>query len=912
MAAILQPPTTTSAAAYPTTFPQSILSPPMFLPYPSTSSLSLSKPKSPRTPSSAQTPNPSLSNPPPLLPPNPKPSLSNPPPFKPLLPQNTHRVISLNRNWAPTNDYLKLLRLSVRHGDIGLAKAIQASFLKIEEDTQLSNSLIVAYLRLGLITHARRVFLSLSNPDVVSYTTMISGFAKLDREYEAVEIFSEMRSSGIEPNEFSFVAILTACMRILDLELGFQVHSLAIKTGYLGHTFASNALMGLYIKCGCLDFALEVFDKMPQRDIASWNTVLTGVVKELMNDRALELFRHMQRVDGFTVDQFTLSTILVACAGCLSWIGGREIHAHVLRIGFGSNLSVNNALIGFYKKCGSVTDVETLFEMMPQKDVITWTEMIMAYMDFGRVDLAVQTFDRMPEKNCVSYNALLSGYCRNGKGLKALALFCKMVEQGIELTDFTLTSVISACGLLMDVKINEQVHGFVLKFGFGSNECIESALLDMYTKCGRMADAEEMFYQVPGNQNNPVMWTSMICGYARNGQPDEAISLFCRRQSEDMVVDEVALATVLGVCGTLGFHVIGKQIHSLATKIGLITDIGVGNAAISMYYKCGSMEDALKVFNTMSIHDIVSWNNLMVGYLLHRQGDQVLDLWSKMERAGQQPDSLTFLWIIAAYRYTNANLVDNCRRLLLAMKTTYDIEPTSEHYAAFIGVLGYWDILEEAEEIINTMPFEPDASVWRALLDASRIRSDTRFGTWAAKKMLALEPQDSSTYVLVSNLYSASGRWLCSEKIRDEMRKKGFRKHPSQSWVIHQNKVHSFYSRDKSHCLSKDICSGLEILILECLKAGYVPDTSFVLHDVDMYQKKDFLFYHSAKLAVTYGILMTSPGKPIRVMKNVLLCGDCHTFFKHVSVLTGREIQLRDASGFHCFVNGECSCKDYW
>ncbi|GFY93457.1 pentatricopeptide repeat (PPR) superfamily protein [Actinidia rufa] len=338
---------------------------------------------------------------------------------------------------------------------------------------------------------------------------MISGFAKLDRAYEAVEIFSEMRSSGIEPNEFSFVAILTACIRNLDLELGFQVHSLAIKTGYLDHTFVSNALMGLYITCGCLDFVLEVFDKMPQREIASWNTVLTGVVKESMNDRAL----------------------------------------------------------------------------------------------------------------------------------------------GIELTDFTLTSVISACGLLMDVKISEQVH-VVLKFSFRSNDCIKSALLDMYTKCGRMADAEEMFYQVPGNQNNGVMRTSMICG---------------------------------------------KQIHSLATKMGLISDIGVGNAAISMYYKCGNMENALKVFNMMSIRDIVAWNNLMAGYLLHLQGNEVLDLRSKMEKAGQQPDSLTFLWIIAAYRHSNANLLDNCRRLFLAMKTPYDIEPTSEHYAAFIGVLDYWELLEEAE-----------------------------------------------------------------------------------------------------------------------------------------------------------------------------------------------------------------------
>ncbi|KAL7219436.1 hypothetical protein ACSBR2_012484 [Camellia fascicularis] len=555
----------------------------------------------------------------------------------------------------------------------------------------------------------------------------------------------------------------------------------------------------------------------------------------------------MQRIDGLRVDQFTLSTLLVASTGCLAWMGGREIHAHALRIGLESNLSVNNVLIGFYTKCGSVKDVVALFERMPSKDIITWTEMITAYMEFGLIGRAVETFDRMPEKNCVSYNALLVGYCRNGKGSRALVLFCKMVEGGVELTDFTLTSVINACGLLMEVKIGEQIHGFVVKFGFGSNDCIEAALLDMYTRCGRMADAEEMFYHCPSNQSSSITWTSMICGYAQNGQPDEAISLFCLMRMEDMVVDEVAMAAALGVCGTLGFRAVGEQIHCLALKSGFRCDIGVGNGIISMYYKCGNMEDAVKAFSLMSKHDIVSWNSLMAGYLLHRQGDEALDVWSKIEKAGLNPDAVTFLLVISAYRHTNSNF-EKCHRLFESMKTKYDIEPTSEHYASMIGVLGFWGLLEEAGDFINKMPFELEASAWRALLDTCRIHLNTRLGKQAAKQILSLEPHNPSTYVLVSNLYSASGRWQCSEMIRDdEMRQKGFQKLPGQSWIIHQNKVHSFYARDKTHYQSKDIYSGLEILILEYLKAGYIPDTSFVLHEVEEHQKKDFFVLPQCK-----------------------------------------------------------------
>ncbi|KAA8518650.1 hypothetical protein F0562_016124 [Nyssa sinensis] len=386
--------------------------------------------------------------------------------------------------------------------------ALHATIIKLEEDTYLSNALISAYLKLGLATNAHRVFAGLSCPDVVSYTAMISGFAKLNREYEAVKFFFKMRSSGIEPNEYSFVAMLTACIRLSELELGFQLHALAIKIGCSKCTFVSNAIMGLYVKHGCLDLVLELFDEMSQRDIVSWNTVIAGVVKELMYERAFELFRDMQRIDGFRVDQFTLSTLLAASTRDSAFIQGREIHAHALKTGFEVNLSVINALIVFYTKCGSVKDV--------------------------------------------------------------VALFVRHAFKGY-------------------VKLSKQVHGFILKFGFGSNDCIEAALLDMCTS--------QM----------------------------KAISLFCLMQSEEtMVVDEVALAAVLGVCGTLGFHALGEQLHGPALKTGFLSDTGVGNAIVSMYSKCGNIEDAIKVFNIMPTHDIVSWNGLMAGHLLHRQGDEAL------------------------------------------------------------------------------------------------------------------------------------------------------------------------------------------------------------------------------------------------------------------------------------------------
>ncbi|CAN6213238.1 unnamed protein product [Urochloa humidicola] len=208
------------------------------------------------------------------------------------------------------------------------------------------------------------------------------------------------------------------------------------------------------------------------------------------------------------------------------------------------------------------------------------------------------------------------------------------------------------------------------------------------------------------------------------------------------------------------------------------------------------------------------------------------------------------------------------------------------------------------------MPYKPGALVWRSLLDSCSKRSNVAVRRRAMKHLLALEPQDPSTYVLTSNLFSESARWHSSENTRLEMREKGMRKIPARSWTFHDNAVHSFFARDRSHPQSRDIYAGLDVLILECIKAGYEPDTTFVLHDVEEYQKRHFLMYHSAKLAAMYGLLMAGPGQTVRVVKNIRMCGDCHSFLEHASATTGKVISVRDSSGFHIFRGGKCSCRE--
>ena len=284
-----------------------------------------------------------------------------------------------------------------------------------------------------------------------------------------------------------------------------------------------------------------------------------------------------------------------------------------------------------------------------------------------------------------------------------------------------------------------------------------------------------------------------------------------------------------------------------------------------------------------------------------------------MNKEGIKPDAITLALVISSYKYTESDKLSTCRDLFLSMETIHGISPTTEHYTAYVRVLGHWGLLEEAEETVNSMPFHPEVSVLRALLDSCRVHSNASMAKRVAKLILSAKPDNPSEYILKSNIYSASGLWHRTETIREEMRERGYRKHPSRSWIVHGNAIHSFHARDTSHPEEKDVYSGLEILIMECLKAGYEPNTEFVLQEVDELTKKSFLFHHSAKLALTYGILTAkNQREPVRVVKNVMVCGDCHEFYKYVSVVVKREIVLRDSSGFHRFVNGKCSCKDLW
>ncbi|KAF9624982.1 hypothetical protein IFM89_016802 [Coptis chinensis] len=435
-----------------------------------------------------------------------------------------------------------------------------------------------------------------------------------------------------------------------------------------------------------------------------------------------------------------------------------------------------------------------------------------------------------------------------------------------------------------------------------------NAILSGYVNAGRVGDGKQLFDVIP--EKNLLTWAVMISGFAQNGLGEEALKLFNCLRVEDHEPCDYTFAGAIIACAGLGALEHGRQLHAQLVRFGFESSLSAGNALMTMYAKCGVVEAAHHVFITMPYVDSVSWNAMIAALGQHGHGEEALKLFKEMLKENILPDRITFLTILSAC--SHAGLVNEGCQYFNCMKQMYGINPGEDHYARFVDLLCRAGKISEAKQVIETMPFEPGALVWEALLAGCRIHGNMDLGVQAAQKLMDLMPQHDGTYVLLSNMYANVGRWADMANVRKLMRDKGVKKEPGCSWIEVARKVHVFLVNDTMHPEVQEVYNFLEELGGKMRKLGYVPDTKFVLHDVGFEQKEYVLSTHSEKLAVGYGLLKQPREATIRVLKNLRICGDCHTAFKFMSKVVEREIVVRDGKRFHHFKSGECSCGDYW
>ncbi|KNA07001.1 hypothetical protein SOVF_175930 [Spinacia oleracea] len=555
---------------------------------------------------------------------------------------------------------------------------------------------------------------------------------------------------------------------------------------------------------------------------------------------------------------------------------GLQIHARILKLGFQSIPLVAHHLINFYSK----TQIPT----------------------FSR-----RIFDETSFKVCTTWTSVISAFAQNELPCVALEFFARMLGTGFRPDNHTYPSAIKACAILGRVDVGRSVHGVVVKTGYEGDLFIGSSMVDMYAKCGEIWDARKVFDEMP--DRNVVSWTGMIFGYAQLGENEEALRLFKRAVEEGVDVNDFTFSSAVHVCGNSTLLELGKQIHGMCLKKSYDSSGFVGSGLISLYSKCGIIEGAYRVFDEIKTRNVGLWNSMLIACAQHAHSSKVLELFHSMESEGTKPNFITFLSLL--YSCSHAGLVKEGRYYFDLMKK-YGVEAGNQHYATLVDLLGRAGKLEEALLVIKEMPIKPTESVWGALLTGCRLHGNTELAAYAADKVFELDNVGSGLYVLLCNAYAAAGRLQDAAKVRKMLWDRGIKKVTGLSWLEEGNKVHTFAAGDRSHPKSQEIYKKMEELEDEMERAGYVADTSFVLQQVDDDVKKQTIRYHSERLAIAFALISFPSDRPIRIMKNLRVCGDCHTAIKFMSKCTGRTIIVRDNNRFHRFEHGICSCGDYW
>ncbi|KAK9271156.1 hypothetical protein L1049_026745 [Liquidambar formosana] len=808
------------------------------------------------------------------------------------------------------NTYAHLLQSCIDSDSIQLGRKIHARIGLLEEvEPFIETKLVSMYAKCGCLKDARKVFDEMRERDLYTWSAIIGACSREQRWREVVELFFTMMEDGVVPDDFLFPKILQACGNSGDFETGKLIHSLVIRCGLCCHTRVSNSILAVYVKCGRLSCAQRFFKNMDGRDRVAWNSMISGycrrgeieeahglfdamseviepglvtwniliasysrsgdcdVAMELMrkmesfgispdvftwtsmisgfaqNNRrsqALELFREMV-LAGVEPSGVTVTSATSACASLKALNKGKELHSVAVKIGFIKDVLVGNSLIDMYSKCGELEAAQRVFDMVSEKDVYSWNSMIGGYCQAGYCGKAYDLFMKMQESdiqpNTVTWNVMISGYMQNRDEDQAMDLFQKMEKDGIKW--------------------------------------------------------------------NTASWNSLISGYLQNGHKNKAFGIFRQMQLFNVAPNPVTMLSVLPACANLVASKKVKEIHGCVLRRNLESELSVANSLIDTYAKSGNIVYSRTIFDGMLFKDIITWNSLIGGYVLHGSPDSALYLCDQMRKVGLKPNRGTFVSIIFAHSL--AGMVDEGKRFFSSMTEDYQISPGFEHYSAMVDLFGRSGRLEEAIEFIEGMTIGPDSSVWDALLTACRIHGNIGLAAHAGEHLLELDPGNFLIYELILQTYALCGKSDDASKVRKPEKGNEDKKSFGRSWIEVKNTVHTFVAGDRSKPYSDLLYSWIEN-IAEKVKAPDFHDTLYVEEE-----KEDICGFHSEKVAFAFA-LIGSPSAPqsIRIVKNLRMCGDCHQSAKYISLTYGCEIYLNDSKCFHHFKDGHCSCGDYW
>lgn len=559
-----------------------------------------------------------------------------------------------------------------------------------------------------------------------------------------------------------------------------------------------------------VQFARHLFFEYNFKDPFLWNAIIRSFSHGDEPENAFHVFVQML-LREVLVDEYSFSLVLKSCSRLNLLSKGMQLHGLMSKLGFGSDLFLQNCLICMYIRCGIIQFGRQIFNRMPKKDSFSYNLMIDGYVKCGMVSSARELFDIMPSemKNLVSWNTMISGYLKLKNGLEhALHLFDEMPER--DLVSWNL--IIDCCAK------NGKMGMAQLLFDRMSKRDVVSwaSMVDGYAKAGNVDTARYFFDAMP--QRDVISCNAMMVGYVKNGRYHEALKMFhdMLGSAFDLLPDTVTLLTALSATTQLGCIDEGTAIHHYIIEHGFVITGKLGSALVDMYAKCGSIEQAMLVFECIQEKSIDHWNAMIGGLAIHGEGELAFGLFLEMEKGCLEPDDITFIAVLHACGHSG--MVKEGLICFEVMRRVHKIVPKVQHYGCMVDILSRAGQIEEAAKFVKEMPIEPNDVVWRTLLSGCTTRENLYIGEPIAKHLIGTDFDDSSSCILLSNMYAQFGLWDNVTRVRRLMKERELNKVPGCSWIELEGTVHEFFVGSKSNHEINVTCSTSSTAKLLCNK----------------------------------------------------------------------------------------------
>ncbi|KAH7439870.1 hypothetical protein KP509_04G079600 [Ceratopteris richardii] len=740
----------------------------------------------------------------------------------------------------------------------------------LEANVFVSSALINMYSKCGQLIRAHMIFEKSMQPSLITWNALIAGYVDHGHGEQALTLFSIMIDCGLEPDKRTFLSSLKACSRMSALKIGEQIHSHIIKHGLDLTMTIGNSLIDMYSKCGSLQNAWLVFDKLPQPDVVSWSAMISGYTHHGLSQDALQLFRDMMQ-NGVLPNTVTFICVIKACAKIAAFEEGKEVHSYLYECGLEVDLSLGIALVDMYAKCKSLPDAVAMLTPSFMQSSVTW-------------------------------NALVGGYTECGHGDEALQLFQQMLHQGVIPDQVTFACILKACTRLEQCM---SIHARIID-GNELDSHTGTILIDLYAKFGNTEMAKWVFDRLPNK--NVVTWSTLIAGYVQNGLEHEAFDLFKQMKQVGVEPNQVTFLGIMEACASMAAVAHGKMIQAIIVENGLESNASIASALLDMYAKCGALEEAHILFNRLPSRDAVVWTTLVGGHAHHSDYQGALRYFKGMLQTGLAPDEVTLLCLLSAC--SHAALLDEGCLIFKSMPEIYGIFPEVEHYDCLLDLFSFAGKFDVSEDLLETIPFECNVVGWKILLGACRRHGNAGLGKRCFEQVIQHEPVNASGFALMSSTYVHTGLLEEAENLEGVRRHANAWKIPAKACIEVNNKIHSFTVGDMTHPLSDRIRGKLKSLTTSLMEEGYAPQFDSIPSVLSTEHKRGVLCGHSERLAIAFGLLSTPEGATLRISKNFRMCNDCHIAVKLISKVEKREIMIADTYCVHYCRDGVCSCRD--